>query len=300
MEADGPAEVDAPRLRARVAYDGTPFRGFAAQPEVPTVAGTLVAAIERVTGHRVELTCAGRTDAGVHARGQVISFDLPAPRAPRSTRHRAVAAGGGSGAPPRDGAGWDLDRLARSVNRLCGPEVVLRDLEVAPAGFDARHDATGRAYRYTVLNRPVPDPFLDRWSWHVTEPLDLRAMVAACDPLVGEHDFSSFCRAPKVRPGTPVPSLVRRVERATWVDRGGGVLEFHVEASAFCHQMVRSIVGTLVEVGRGRRTAADVMAVRNARDRAVAGQMAPARGLCLWAVRYGPAPGPATGPIGGR
>lgn len=261
MQTSPEGDTPTVRVRGEVAYDGTDFRGFALQPQVPTVAGALLDAIERVTGERPFLTCAGRTDAGVHARAQVVSFDLPSDA-------------------------LDLDGLRRRVNKLCGPAVVVRDLRVAPPGFDARHDATGRSYRYRVLNSEVPDPFRSRFVWQVPEPLDLRAMVAACDPLIGEHDFSSFCRAPKVPEGQPPASLRRRVRRATWVDAGDDVVELHIEASAFCHQMVRSIVGTLVEVGRGKRDVAGVKAVLEARDRSTAGQMAPAAGLCLWEVTY--------------
>ena len=251
------------RLRLLVAYDGSGFRGFAAQddPGVRTVAGSLAGAVERVLGHPVELTCSGRTDAGVHAWGQVVSFDARA-------------------------AGLDVDRLQTSVNRMLGPEVVVREAEIAPEGFDARHSARSRTYRYTVLNRPVPDPFLAATSWHVPDPLDLRAMILACDPLIGEHDFSSFCRAPKRRDGQPA-SLVRRVLDARWEDLDDGVLRFTIEANAFCHQMVRSIVGTLVDAGRYKVHAGDVMGILRARDRAAARQLAPPQGLVLHEVRFG-------------
>src|SRR5207249_1342050 len=133
----------------------------------------------------IELRVAGRTDAGVHAQGQVVSFHAP------------------------DDA--DLARLQRSVNGLCRPAIAVRAAEEAPHDFDARFSALWRRYRYSVLNRPVPDPFLARTAWHVTEPLDLAAMRLACDPVLGEHDFSAFCRLPRVAEGVPVPTLVRRV-----------------------------------------------------------------------------------------
>lgn len=246
------------RVRLLVAYDGAGFHGFAAQPGIATVAGVLTEALERVLGHPVELTCAGRTDAGVHAWGQVVSFDA-------------------------DAARFDPDRLQASVNALCGPAVVVREARLAHDGFDARFEASSRRYRYTVLNRPVPDPFLAATAWHVAQPLDLDRLRLGCDPLIGEHDFSAFCRRPK---GKEDASMVRRVLDARWEDTGDGVLRFWIEANAFCHQMVRSIVGTLVEVGLARRTAADVTAALHAGRRDAAGPVAPPHGLVLWEVRY--------------
>ncbi len=139
-----------------------------------------------------------------------------------------------------------------------------------------------------MLNRPVPDPFRARTTWHVEAPLDRRLLRLACDPLIGEHDFSSFCRAPKPRAGEPPASLTRRVIDARWDDLGDEVLRFQIEANAFCHQMVRSIVGTLVEVGLGRRSPGEMAAILRAGDRQQAGQLAPPHGLCLCAVRYEP------------
>jgi tRNA pseudouridine38-40 synthase len=250
------------RVRLLVAYDGSAFRGFAVQPGVPTVAGTLAAVIERVLRHPVELTCAGRTDAGVHAWGQVVTFDAAAP---------------GSGSDR-----FDLHKLQHAVNRLCGPSIVVREAAVAADDFDARFSARRRRYRYTVLNRAVPDPFLAATSWHVPQPLDVDRLRLACDPLIGEHDFSSFCRRPK---GEPDRSLTRRVSDARW-EPEDDVLRFWIEANAFCHQMVRSIVGTLVDVGLGRRTAADVASALRAKRRDAAGPVAPPHGLVLWEVTY--------------
>jgi tRNA pseudouridine38-40 synthase len=251
------------RVRMLVAYDGRPFRGFAAQREgVRTVGGDLIVAIAKVLGHPIELTCAGRTDAGVHAWGQVVSFDA-------------------AGSP----ADVDLCALQRSLNKMLAPAVAIRDVAVAAPNFSARHSATWRAYRYTVLNRPVPDPFLAPTAWHIEAPLDLRAMQLACDPLIGEHDFAAFCRRP-----VPEASLVRRVLEAGWVDLGDGVLRFDVRASAFCHQMVRSIVGLMAAVGQGRKRAGDVAGIIRSGQRAGAGSPAPPHGLCLWEVGYGEEP----------
>lgn len=259
-DASSPAPTTV-RVRMTVAYDGVGFHGFSEQADVPTVGGALRSAIERVVSHPVELTCAGRTDAGVHARGQVVSFDVDEQR-------------------------FDPEALVAAVNKLCAPAIAVRDVAAAPPGFSARFSATSRAYRYRVLNRATPDPFLARTAWHVPAPLDVRAMRLGCDPLVGEHDFTSFCRVPKTRSGQPPPTMRRRVIDANWVVPEDGLLEFRVEATAFCHQMVRSIVGLLVDVGRYRRHAGEVLGIIRARDRRLAGQPAPPHGLCLWSVTY--------------
>ena len=248
------------RLRLVVAYDGAPFHGFALNPGVHTVAGTLGAALDAVLGHRVELTCAGRTDKGVHAEAQVVTFDTTA-------------------------SDLDLATVMRSLNKMCGPAIAVTDVSVVPDDFDARFSATARRYRYLVLNRPAPDPFLARTAWHVDAALSMPAMMLASDALIGEHDFAAFCRRPKRRDGHEA-SLVRRVTEAGWHDDGSGLLRFEIEASSFCHQMVRSVVGTLVDVGRGRIRPGDLLAIIRSADRQRAGNLAPPQGLKLWAVRY--------------
>ena len=259
---DVPAAPTGPLVRVRltVAYDGRPFHGISPNHGVRTVGGTLIEALERILRAEIHLSMAGRTDAGVHAWGQVVSFDAPADR-------------------------LDLVALQRSVNSLCGPAIAVREAAVMPHDYDARHSATGRRYRYTVLNRPVPDPFLAATTWHVEHPLDLATLRLACDPLIGEHDFSTFCKKPRVPPGIGY-TMTRSVRDARWHDLGDGVLRFDIEASAFCQQMVRSLVGTLVEVGLGKRRAGDLRGILAARDRQQAGEPAPAHGLCLWEVLY--------------
>jgi tRNA pseudouridine38-40 synthase len=269
------------RLRLEVAYDGTRFRGFAEQQGQLTVGGELRRAISTVARHDVELVCAGRTDAGVHALGQVVHVDVHPDLEPA--------------------------RLAKAVNALLGPAVVVRDASRAPEGFDARRSATSRRYRYLVLNSQTPDPLLSATTWHVKDALELRAMSAAADSLLGEHDFSGFCRRP---PGSPPGSpITRRVLDARWSraqgpfeDTGpipssagagegarvaGSLLRFDVTATSFCHQMVRSFVGMLVDVGRGRRKVSDVVDLLRAPDRSRANTLAPPHGLCLVAVEYG-------------
>jgi tRNA pseudouridine38-40 synthase len=249
------------RVKLTVAYHGAGFSGFAPNAGVTTVGGVLASALGRVLGHPVGLTCAGRTDAGVHAWGQVVSFDTSSK--------------------------VDLVAVQRSLNRQCAPHIVVREAEVVPEEFDARRSASARRYRYTIVNRPVPDPFLAGTAWWVEARLDLAAMRLACDPLIGEHDFAAFCRRPKPTPGFGPPSLVRRVLDARWHELGVGVLRFDIEASSFCHQMVRSLVGTLVEAGTGRRRAGEMRAIVASGDRSRAGQLAPPHGLCLWEVAYG-------------
>lgn len=280
------------RVRLDVAYDGSGFHGFAENRDVRTVAGELRGALERVLGVTVELACAGRTDAGVHARGQVVTFDV------------ADEAIEDLGRRDRRGRPGTV-RLRDAVNGLVGPAVVVAAATVVDGTFDARFSATGRTYRYTVLSSAVPDPFLAGRVWWVDQPLDVDTMNRAAAHLVGEHDFSSFCRRPKpASEDTPAVSLVRRVTDAVWttVDEGtdplgaGGaagtgepdrrVLRFTISATAFCHQMVRSITGLLVDVGRGRRFHDDVAEVLAARDRSAAGQLAPPHGLTLWSVDY--------------
>ena len=247
--------------RMTVAYDGTDFRGFAESDGVPTVMGALRPAIERVVRQPIEPVAAGRTDAGVHGWGQVVSAALP--------------------------ADTDLDRLQRSVNRLCAPDIAIRDTKWATDGFSARFSATARTYRYTVWNDPVPNPLLARFSWHVPAPLAVDDMNTAAQHLLGEHDFSSFCRRPRPAEGMAAPSLVRRVRRAEWsTGDTAGRLSFEISATSYCHQMVRSVVGTLVDVGLGRRRADSMALVLLARDRNAAGQVAPPTGLVLVDVDY--------------
>ncbi|HZT67277.1 MAG TPA: tRNA pseudouridine(38-40) synthase TruA [Acidimicrobiales bacterium] len=254
-----------------VAYDGSGFRGFAAQRGQTTVAGSLAAALHAVVGHEVALTCAGRTDAGVHAAGQVVHFDVDPARA----------------RPQILGEGLDTAAIQRSCNRMLAPGIVVTEAAVAPPGFDARRSARWRRYRYLLLNREVPDPFLARTSWLVADELDLTAMQLSCDAVHGEHDFAAFCR----RPPAPEATTVRRVLTAGWTRQphiGPDVLAFEITATSFCHQMVRSLVGTMVDMGKGRLRAGEMAWILRAADRSLAGPPAPPHGLCLMEVGYPP------------
>jgi tRNA pseudouridine38-40 synthase len=242
-----------PALRLTLAYDGTGFRGWQRQRSQRTVQGVLEDALDRVLGGVPRLSVAGRTDAGVHARGQVLSFETDT-------------------AP---------DRIARALNGMLAPEVVVLDARVAPEGFDARFSATAREYRYRIDVGEVPDPFTARYVWHRPGEPALAEMRRAASLLVGEHDFASFCRRPLDDRHT-----VRDLERLSVV-RDGDRLEVAARADAFLHQMVRSLVGTLVAVGDGRIPAGAMRAVLEARDRSAAGPVAPAHGLTLERVIYG-------------
>ena len=244
-----------PPIRMTVAYDGTDFRGFARQHDQRTVAGVIEAALAKVLRTEVDLACAGRTDAGVHAWGQVISFE----------------------APP----GADPDALRDRLNRMLGPEVVIRDACFAAPGFDARFSARARTYRYTVLNRREPDPFMARTAWWVPAPIDLHALELAADPFIGEHDFAAFCRK-----GPAGSTTMRRILASEWHDLGEGVLRYEVRATAFCWQMVRALVGTQVEAGLGKRRPGAMLSILRSGDRAAARPLAPPHGLCLWHVAY--------------
>jgi tRNA pseudouridine38-40 synthase len=242
-------------LKLTVAYDGTGFHGFAAQPGQRTVEGVVSEALGRVLRAPAKVSCAGRTDTGVHAWGQVVSV-------------------------PVDDA-VDADRVQHAVNAQLAPEVVVREAELVDGGFDARHSARFRAYTYTIVNRALPDPFLARIGWWVPAPLDVSMLRLGADAFLGEHDFASFCRA-----GPEGSTTTRRVLASRWVVPGDGVLHYEIAATAFCWQMVRSVVGTLVDVGLAKLTPGDVLGILRTRDRAAARRVAPPHGLCLREVGY--------------
>ncbi len=239
--------------RLDIAYDGSGFAGYARQENQRTVQGELEMALRTLLGTDVDTAVAGRTDAGVHALGQVVSFEHV--------------------------DGLDLDRLRRGLNGILGPVVSVSDVTLAPDGFNARFSATWRRYRYLIDCGPAANPLTRGFTWHVDRALDLEAMRTAAAVLVGEHDFSSFCRSVEGR------SNVRRVTELT-VAETGTLVEVWIQANAFCHQMVRSIVGHLYDIGRGFTDGSRTAEVIEATNRAGVATVAPPHGLTLWEVGY--------------
>jgi tRNA pseudouridine38-40 synthase len=244
-------------LRIDLAYDGTGFHGWAAQrdPSIRTVEGVLTAALTEILREPVSLSVAGRTDAGVHAQGQVASLRTSSPRTP--------------------------DQIRAFLNGMFAPEIAVLSVTDVPDRFDARFSASAREYRYRIDVGDAPDPFTGRFTWHRPGNLDVAAMRRAAAPLVGEHDFASFCRHPG--PGRPT---VRHLQRLT-VGRTGDTVRIGLRANAFLHQMVRIIVGTLVRVGDGRMPEGDPRTILALRDRSRAPRAAPPSGLTLERVVYG-------------
>ncbi len=255
------------RLRLDCAYDGTAFHGWAVQPGLRTVQGELEAALATVLRlESVSVTCAGRTDTGVHARGQVVHLDVPT--------DRVSAAAGRSADPP-------VTALVRRLNGVLPADVRVLHGGEAPAGFDARFSALWRRYAYRVVDDPAAVDPLTRGhvlTWPRT--LDVDAMNAACQGLLGEHDFAAYC---KRREGA---TTVRALLELAWRRGPDRVLVATVRADAFCHHMVRSLVGALLAVGDGRRGPEWPALVMEAHRRDPAVQVVPALGLTLEQVAY--------------
>jgi tRNA pseudouridine38-40 synthase len=243
-----------PTYRAVVEYDGTNFSGLQYQVQVRTVARELERVLSALFAEPIKVSAAGRTDAGVHASGQVISFkaarDFP------------------------DG------RLALAMNGNLQPDVSVRHAERAPDGFSARFDATARVYEYRIVNRAMPSAFERRFAHHVHRPIDVELARSAARDLLGTHDFLAFCGVPPAKGGT-----VRTIHSLD-IDRSRDRIVLRIAGQGFLHRMVRIAVGTLVEIATGRRDPGDIPAIIASKDRKRGGYTAPAAGLCLVGVRY--------------
>ncbi len=240
--------------RLTLAYEGTAFHGWQIQPSVRTVQGELAVALERILGEAVTVVGASRTDAGVHAEGQVASFSAA--------------------------SSLDCAAFARALNALTGDDLVVLDLREVPSSFHARFSVLGKRYRYRVRNSLLPVPWERRHVWHIPRALDVAAMQEEAAALIGTHDFTSFRAA-----GSEVTTSIRTLGRCE-VRADGKLVSVICEGDGFLRHMVRNIVGTLVEVGRGRRASGFAARVLAARDRAAAGPTAPSHGLWLEEVFY--------------
>jgi len=244
-----------PRYRLTLEYDGGPYKGFQAQDNLPTVQGAVEAAVKAFTGEAIRLQAAGRTDTGVHASGQVIHIDLA-----------------------KD---WRPEVVMNALNAHLVPQpIAVLDAAVAPPPFHARFSAAGRRYVYRILNRPGPPALEQGRVWHVKKPLDAEAMHVAAQGLVGHHDFTTF-RDAACQAKSPMKTL-----DAVRVWREGDEVRLAFASRSFLHRQVRSMSGSIAEVGVGRWSAADLVAALQARDRKACGPVAPAHGLCLVGVDY--------------
>lgn len=245
------------RFRLDIEYDGTPYAGWQRQAEPPTVQQTIEDAIFRFTGENVRIRGAGRTDAGVHATGQVAHVDLK--------------------------SDWTAEKLMGALNahlKMARQPVAILAVAMVAEEFDARFSATARHYLYRILNRRAPAALDRRRAWHVTRPLDAAAMHKAAQTLLGKHDFTTF-RSVQCQASSPIRTLDRLD-----VTQSGCVIEIHACARSFLHNQVRSMVGSLKRVGEGKWRAADVRAALDAADRSRCGQVAPPDGLFLTRVDY--------------
>ncbi len=258
---DGATDADL-TLALKVAYNGSSFCGFAKQPGCPTIQGSLEEALRTVFRHQVDTTCAGRTDSGVHALGQVVSFDIAR----------------------EEIADRSFSNLLRSLNALTADGISVMSVIERPKGFSARFDAKARVYKYFFALAPFEPLFMEGFSWH-TGSLHEAAMADASKHLLGEHDFKSFCIA-KSAIDKPTCRYIEDISFKRRSILSDEVLEMTIVGNAFLHSMVRTIAGSLVDVGKGRRPAHWMLDVLEARDRKAAGQTAPAKGLVFWDVRY--------------
>jgi tRNA pseudouridine38-40 synthase len=244
-------------FKLTIEYDGSSYFGWQRQKDPNTIQGTIERAIHSLTGQSVTLSGSGRTDAGVHALGQVANF--------HADTH--LAAGD----------------IGRALNSLLPEDIVILSCDDMPERFHARFDVTSKIYRYCLLNRPLRSAVGRQYAWHIKRPLDIGAMRRSLVHLRGAHDFKAFEGA-----GSPRAHSVRQVMRADLFERNAGGIDFEIEADGFLRHMVRNIVGTLVDIGHAKTSPDDLGRIREAADRGKAGITAPSHGLFLVRVNYPP------------
>nr|WP_144924426.1 tRNA pseudouridine(38-40) synthase TruA [Paenibacillus bovis] len=243
------------RYKAIVSYDGSTFSGYQIQPKARTVQGELERALGMMhKSEEVKVTASGRTDAGVHARGQVIHFDSPLQLPP--------------------------ERWLRALNGLLPADIAVVEIDSVPSDFHARFDVTGKIYKYFLYKSKVREPFKRNYATHFPYDLDVELVRAATSYLLGTHDFTSFCSAK-----TDTDNRIRTIYKIEVVENENEVV-FSFTGNGFLYNMVRILVGTLLDVGIGKITPQQVESIVNGRDRALAGKTAPAQGLYLWEVFY--------------
>jgi tRNA pseudouridine38-40 synthase len=242
-------------IKLLIEYDGTNYQGWQVQPIGPTIQGTIEEKLALLTGEAVHLIGSGRTDAGAHAFNQVAHF---------KTQSR-----------------MDVRSIQRALNSLLPPDIVIQGAEEVEESFHARKQSKSKVYEYRILNRDLRSAFRRGYAWHIPKKLDFKEMEKATRNLIGEHDFSSFRSV-----GSPTRTAVRRVTRAEWKRGREGLIRFEIEANGFLKQMVRAMVGTLVEVGKGKISSEEFRQILDSRNRKKAGPTAPAHGLFLKEVKY--------------
>jgi tRNA pseudouridine38-40 synthase len=242
-------------IKLLIQYDGTNYLGWQVQAQGTTVQGTLEEKLAMLTGEKVPLIGSGRTDSGVHALGQVANF---------KTKSQMEA-----------------HTIQKALNSLLPSDIAVIGVEEVDEDFNARGSAKSKIYEYRILNREIRSIFHREYAWHIPQRLNLREMKEATRILIGEHDFSSFRSV-----GTPTKTAVRKVFKAEWKRNKEGFLQFEIEATGFLKQMVRAIVGTLVEVGKSKITVEEFREILESKDRKNGGPTAPAHGLLLQEVKY--------------
>ena len=242
------------QIKLTLEYDGTHYHGWQIQPRLTTIQGAVEKALQQLTGKPVRITGAGRTDAGVHAFGQVAHFTPPVP--------------------------FDIDTWVRGLNALLPDDIAVRSAEAVPASFHARFSAKKKTYAYFIYNHPRRSPLHRRTAWHVFQPLDLSKMRRASRLLTGRHDFTSLCAASGEAEDRVID--LEKIEIKKEEDR----IKIAFQAPRFLQYMVRNLVGLLVEIGRGRRAVSEISEILEGRDRRLAGPTAPPQGLFLIRIDY--------------